>query len=171
MLNADELIKLLDLKPLPVEGGYFRQTYKSLKKILPDSLPEGYETERALSTCIYYLLTSDRDSFSAIHKLPTEEIWHFYLGNPVEMLLLGSGKECRKIILGQDILSGEHVQFVVPAGVWQGAKVVEGGRFALLGTTMSPGFEPDDYTEGSREELVKKYPEYSELITRLTREE
>ena len=162
MITADKIKSLLNLKPHPEEGGYFVETYRSQQH-----LPEGSEGKRALATAIYYLLTPD--TFSEMHRLPSDEVFHFYLGDPVEMLQLlpdGSGKV---ITLGSDILNGMHPQAIVLKEVWQGARLLPGGKFALLGTTMSPGFEFADYEAGKRDVLVELYPQFRELISILTR--
>lgn len=168
-MNASELISLLGLTPLPVEGGYFRETWRSNLVLTPSALPLRYTTDRSLGTAIYYLLTSDPNSFSALHRLPTDEVYHFYLGDPVEMLLLAPDGAANRVLLGQDVAAGENVQFVVPAGSWQGSRLVAGGKFALLGTTMSPGFDPSDYEPGVRAELLARYPQQSASIRALTR--
>lgn len=169
MLTAAQLIRHFDLKPLPVEGGYFRQTYRAPETIAVQALPARYRSDKAFGSAIYYLLTSDPESFSALHTLPTEEIFHFYLGDPVEMLLLYPDGRSERVSLGQDILNGQQVQFVVPRGVWQGSRLIPGGRFALLGTTMAPGFESSDYIGGDRDELIRRYPDRAQLIRELTR--
>ena len=168
-INANSLIQKFSLEALPVEGGHFRQTYKADDAV--SVTPDGQETPllKPRSTAIIYLLSADPDSFSAIHKLPTDEIYHFYLGDPVELLMLREGGASETITLGHDVLNGQHVQFAVPAGVWQGSRLVPGGEFALLGTTMAPGFIGEDYTPGDREVLMKHYPEKAGLITLLTR--
>lgn len=165
MMDANELIHHFRLEPLPIEGGYFRQTWSSGDLV---SIP-GYDSPRPAGTAIYYLLTSDPDSFSALHRLASDEIYHFYLGDPVEMLLLAEGDPGRRIILGPDLLGGQHVQYVVPRSVWQGSRLIPGGRFALLGTTMAPGFDARDFTLGSRQELVRQFPDHATLIRELTR--
>lgn len=169
MLTAEKLIERLGLERLPVEGGYFRQTYLAEETIPRDALPKRYPADKPFSTAIYYLLTSDLDSFSALHKLPTEEIYHFYLGDPVELLLLFPDGRSERVILGPDVLNGQQVQYVAPREVWQGSRLVPGGRFALLGTTMAPGFTESDYQGGDRDELQRRYPEKADLIEKLTR--
>src|SRR4030043_1480467 len=167
MLTADQIITLLNLKPHPEEGGYFVETYRSAENILEGALPIRYKGARPFGTAIYYLLTPE--TFSAMHRLQSDEIFHFYLGDPVEMLQLfpdGSGK---LFILGSDILNGMLPQVVVPQGIWQGTRLLRGGDFALLGTTVSPGFELADYEFGRRDELVKSYPKFRELIIALTK--
>lgn len=169
MLRADRIIELLDLQPLPVEGGHFRQTYRSEESVPGNALPDRYQREKLLCTAIYYLLTTDPDSFSAMHRLPTDEIYHFYLGDPVEMLLLYPDGGSAVVRLGPDLRAGQQVQFVVPGEVWQGARLALGGSFALMGTTMAPGYDEMDYVGGDRSELSERYPERAELITLLTR--
>lgn len=166
MITANELIHRLGLEPLPIEGGYFRQTWSSADLVSIS----GYNAPRPAGTAIYYLLTSDPDSFSALHRLATDEIYHFYLGDPVEMLLLAEGAPGRRILLGPDLDGGQHVQYVVPRSVWQGSRLIRGGRFALLGTTMAPGFDARDFSLGRRQELLQRFPEHAALIRELTRE-
>jgi predicted cupin superfamily sugar epimerase len=166
-LRAEDLIRLLSLAPLPGEGGWYRETYRSGVRIPATGLPRAYGGPRDAGTAIYYLLTSD--TFSAIHRLRGDEIFHFYLGDPVEMLHLRPDGTGGTIVLGSSPGEGMHPQVVVPAGVWQGARMREGGRFALLGCTVAPGFEFEDFELGKRAELVREYPELAEAIRALTR--
>ena len=168
-MSLDEIIQLLKLQPLPGEGGMFAESYRSKESIPEGGLPARYSGLRSTGTAIYYLLTDDRDSFSALHILKTDEIYHFYLGDPVEMLLLLPDGSSKQIILGQDLVNGQSVQFTVPAGTWQGSHLVEGGRFALMGTTMAPGFDPSDFRLGERSELLSGWPQEAERIRHLTR--
>jgi predicted cupin superfamily sugar epimerase len=168
MPTAEELIEFLGLEPLEIEGGWYRQTYISAETISADHLPERYSVDKPFSTQIYFLLRSKHDSFSAMHRLPTDEVYHFYLGDPVEMLLLASGGTSEVIILGGDLFGGQYVQHTVPAGVWQGSRLVSGGEWALMGTTMAPGFTLEDFEAGSREGLVAAYPDRKEWIAQLT---
>jgi predicted cupin superfamily sugar epimerase len=166
-LTAEQIKALLKLEPHPIEGGYFVQTYRSGIEIPKASLPAAYPSGRAIATGIYYLLTPD--TFSAMHRLPGDEMFHFYLGDPVEMLQLKPDGTGEIIRLGQDIVSGMRLQHVVPGGVWQGSRLVAGGSYALLGTTMSPGFEYDDYETGSRAALSQQFPQFAANIAALTR--
>lgn len=170
-MDVEALIELLKLEPLAEEGGLYRQTWVSEDVIPKSALPGRYPADKPMGTAIYYLLTDDPDSFSALHKLPTDEVFHFYLGDPVEMLLLEPDGGNRRVLLGQDVLDDQRVQFTVPRRVWQGSYLLPGGRFALMGTTMAPGFTIDDYTMGEREDLLAVYPKEAELIRRLTRME
>ena len=167
-LTAGQIIELLGLEPLPEEGGLFRQTYRSAEQVPAAALPPRYTAPRQFATAIYYLLTDEPDSFSALHRLKSDEVYHFYLGDPVEMLLLHPDGSSERILLGRELAAGQQVQFVVPAGAWQGSRLIRGG-FALLGTTMAPGYEQDDFELGKREDLLRDYPGQAELIRGLTR--
>jgi predicted cupin superfamily sugar epimerase len=166
MLTADELIALLDLRPLPLEGGHFRETYRSADVLPAAVLPSRYGRDKAAGTAIYYLLTPD--TCSALHRLPTDEVFHFYLGDPVQMLQLHPDGHGDIRIMGPDLRAGQRPQAVVPRGAWQGSYLLSGGAFALLGTTMAPGFDFTDYEAGDRVALTRQYPDFSDLIHRLT---
>ena len=161
-----QLLDLLNLQPHPAEGGYFVETYRSTEAIPPEALPARYQGARRHGTAIYYLLTPQ--TFSAMHRLQSDEVFHFYLGDPVEMLQLRPDGTGRVLLLGPDILGGMRPQVVVPRGVWQGSRLRSGGRFALLGTTVSPGFEYADYETGRRAELIEAYPQFHDRIVALT---
>ena len=167
MITADQLIALLDLKPHPEEGGYFIETYRSAETISEKALPSRYKGRRCFGTAIYYLLTTQ--TFSAMHRLRSDEIFHFYSGDPIEMLQLCPNGSGRVAILGSDILKRMQPQVMIPGGVWQGARLLNGGKFALLGATVSPGFEFADYESGRREELIESFPQFRDLIVGLTK--
>jgi len=166
---ADDIKSALGLVPHPVEGGFFRETYRSASVIDGESLPHGYRSGsvRSIGTAIYYLLTPE--TFSELHRLPTEEVFHFYLGGPVRMLQLFPDGHADEIVLGTDVGAGQRPQVVVPAGVWQGSRLEPGVEFALLGATMAPGFDYADYEQARRTELIALYPDYAAQIVRLTR--
>lgn|SRR5512133_2367626 len=166
MLSADDIKKQLGLVAHP-EGGFYVQTYKSQDRLPKDSVDKRYAGARAAGTAIYYLL--EPGTFSEMHRLKSDEIFHFYLGDPVEMLQLWPDGSSRRVVLGSDLKGGQNLQVVVPKDVWQGSHLVEGGRLALLGCTVAPGFEFEDYASGSRESLIRQYPREQELIAKLTR--
>src|SRR6188472_3722614 len=131
-MTADDVIRLLQLQPHPVEGGFFRETYRSAATLPAGVLPT-HGGQRSVSTAIYYLLKPGH--VSELHVLPGEEVFHFYLGSPVRMLQLwpdGTGKE---LTLGPDLAAGQVPQLVVPGGVWQGTRLLGNDGFALLGCT------------------------------------
>lgn len=168
-MNSREIIERLNLQPLPWEGGYYRETYRADESVAAGALPGRYGGGRQYCTAIYYLLTPDM--ISALHRVQSDEIFHFYLGDPVTMFLLSAEGKATTVTLGSDIAAGQQVQFVVPRFTWQGAMLNEGGKFALMGTTVSPAFDFDDFELGSRETLQAKFPAHHEWITKLTRAE
>jgi predicted cupin superfamily sugar epimerase len=166
MSPAEALIERLQLQPHPKEGGFFRETYRSAERFPAAALSRRYGGERSVSTAIYYLLAPG--TFSALHRLRSDEVFHSYVGSPVQMLQLDPDGRGREVLLGPDVLAGQQPQVVVPAGVWQGLCLVPGGEFALLGCTVAPGFEYADYEHGRRDDLIAAYPAFRDLITRLT---
>src|SRR5262245_22368791 len=160
-MTAEEIIAALGLEPHPLEGGFFRETYRTPQKLMGQ--------DRPLATAIYYLLTPQTNS--PMHKLPGDELFHFYLGDPVQQLQLRPDGTGEVVILGTNVTAGHRPQVLVAGGVWQGAELVPGGRLALLGTTMSPGFAYPDYRAGDRAELVGQFPDFAAIIERLTPDE
>ena len=169
MISAQKIISFFDMKPMPDEGGFYVETYRCEEKISQMGLASRYPSERNISTSILYLLTSD--TFSAVHRVASDEIFHFYLGDAVTMLQLFADGGSEIITLGHDIMNDQHVQVTVPRDVWQGCFLNDGGEFALMGCTVAPGFEFADYRHGDRGELLEQYPRERELILRLTRAE
>jgi predicted cupin superfamily sugar epimerase len=159
-MTADEVIRLLHLQPHPVEGGYFRETYRAAATV------PAHGGERNVSTAIYYLLKPGH--VSELHTLASDEVFHFYLGEPVRMLQLWPDGSGRVVFLGADLAAGQVPQVVVPAGVWQGTRLEVETGFALLGCTVAPGFDYTDYKGGSRVELTAKWPAFADEIARLT---
>lgn len=166
-MKAEDIIKQLGLKPHPTEGGYFLETYRSEDIIKKEVLRGRYKADKSAATAIYYLLTPD--GHSRMHRLKTDEIFHFYLGDPATILLLYPDGSSELITMGQKISDGQQVQTVIPRDTWIGAYLNKGGEYALFGTTMAPGFDYDDFELGNAEELIEKYPEREELIRRLTK--
>jgi predicted cupin superfamily sugar epimerase len=166
-MTADEIIALLNLKPHPEEGGFYAEIYRSEELIPKAALPARYQGARTFGTAIYYLLTPA--TFSAMHRLQSDEVFHFYLGDPVEMLQLAPDGSGKIVALGTDLQAGMQPQIVVPRGVWQGSRLRTGGKFALLGCTVAPGFEFADYEHGRRDELIEKHPSFRDQITALTK--
>jgi predicted cupin superfamily sugar epimerase len=128
-MNAVDVVRLLNLAPLEGEGGFYRQTWHT------------GDASRPGATAIYYLVTPE--SFSALHRLSEDEIFHFYAGDPCEMIQVSPDGVASRHLIGVDLEHGQRPQMIVEAGSWQGTKLVQGGAWALLGTTMAPGFSPD----------------------------
>ena len=164
--EAAAIINALGLVPHPKEGGWFRETYRAAETLPAHVLGARHAGPRAVSTAIYYLLTAT--TFSALHRLAGDEVFHFYAGDPVEQLRLYADGRGEIVTIGNDLAAGQRPQALVPRGVWQGARLASGGRYALLGCTVSPGFDYADYESGERAALAAAYPGFSERIAALT---
>jgi uncharacterized protein len=166
-MTADEVKKILGLTPHPREGGFYIRTYESDEMLPAQSFVEGrYPGARHTGTAIYYLL--EPDTFSEMHRLNSDEIFHFYTGDAVEMLQLKTDGSGLVIRIGNRLGEGERPQVMVPRDVWQGSHLLAGGKWALLGCTVSPGFEFEDYETATRDELCAGWPAFDELIRKLT---
>ena len=154
----------LGLSQLLKEGGYYKETYRSDKVITLQFEKNG---ERSISTLIYYLL--DGDQFSALHKLKSDEIWHFYGGSSLTLYVIDEKGDLEHIKLGNNLENGESFQAVVKANCWFGAKVNNRSSHSLLGCVVSPGFDYQDYELGERKKLVEAYPQHRSIIEELTR--
>ena len=167
------LLDQLKLAPLVPEGGMFALTNKSLQHTTAKNIL-GNEQEHPLSSAIYYLLTTEADSFSAFHRLPADEVYHHYLGLPVTIYMIDQEGTLHIKTLGSEITAGQRPQIIVPAYAWQASHVVRSAGpasgYALLGTTMSPGYIDEDFELGKRNQLVEVFPHHEEIITKLTRE-
>ena len=145
------------------------RTHESGERIAASAFADGrYPGARLTGTAIYYLL--EPETFSEMHRLRSDEIFHWYAGDSVEMLQLAPAGEGRVVRIGMGLGAGERPQVPVSRGVWQGCRLSTGGRWALLGCTVAPGFEFEDYESGRRDELCAGWPEFSEMICALTKE-
>lgn len=165
-LTVKDYIKQLDLLPHP-EGGFYRETYRSVEVIPQNGLPQGFSSARNFATAIYFLI--ERNNFSALHKIKSDETWHFYAGNPLEVVEITEEGKLKKTLVGSNIGLGEVFQYTVRANTWFGSRVKVGGAFSLVGCTVSPGFDFNDFEMASREQLVTKYPDLESTIVQLTR--
>lgn len=164
-MDAATVIEALQLKPLPDEGGYFREMYRAQGRIRPGVLSSTSDS-RSFYSSILYLVTPE--TFSSLHRLAYEEVFHFYLGDPVRQVQIVPNGELREVILGHDILNGQVVQSLVQANRWQGTRLLPGGKWALLGTTMAPAFDWNDFELGIRSRLVEQFPEHKAVIEQYT---
>lgn len=162
--TAEQIIEHLGLRPLAGEGGFYAETYRSAE--LVHELSQRFAGPRVWGTAIYFLLTST--CFSKFHRLKSDEVWHFYQGDSVELVQLKSDGTGAVIRLGHDLFHGEQCQSVVELGVWQGAKLAGNGSWALMGCTVTPGFEFADFELASTEELLRTHPTWKSWIEKLT---
>jgi hypothetical protein len=163
---ARQVIDHFGMQPLPREGGWYVETYRTAEKIARAGLDIRYAGDRCHSTAILYLLTAD--TCSKMHRVKSDEIFHYHLGDSVKMLWLCPDGSSRDIIIGPDILTGQQVQVVVPHNVWQGARLINGGAWCLMSCTVAPGFEFDDYEHGDYEKLIHRWPDCAAEIKLLT---
>ena len=170
-MTADEVKRLLGLAPHPREGGWFVRTYEAGEVVGAECFADGRygggADGRLTGTAIYYLL--EADTFSEMHRLKSDEVFHFYMGDAVEMLRLYPGGRGERVVIGTDLAAGQRPQVVVEKNIWQGSRLVRGGSWALMGCSVSPGFEFEDYEAGVREELLAGWPGWGELVRGLTR--
>ena len=166
MSRVQNIINKLELQPHP-EGGYFRETYRSDGIISQEHLGSEFVGDRNYCTAIYFLLTSD--TFSAFHKINQDEMWHFYKGSPLTLHMISPEGDYSKVSIGNNIENDEVLQFVVPATYWFAAEVIADNSYALVGCTVSPGFDFRDFEMPNRETLIALFPQHSNVITKLTR--
>jgi predicted cupin superfamily sugar epimerase len=173
MTTSGDIIKWLKLQPNTVEGGYLAGTYESPIKLADASLP-GFPitgNSRPLCGAIYYFLGAD--DISILHKVTGDMVYHFYSGDPVQMLLLfppGFPNRTEVFNFNNEIGSGGGPMKVIPGGTWLGSRLIPGGNYALMGVTMAPGFHPNDYAIGERDKLINEYPEQKDMIESLTKQ-
>ena len=164
--QARHWIEQLNLQPHP-EGGWFRETYRSDEVVPASALPDRFGGERCFSTSIYFLL--EGENISALHRIKSDEVWHFYDGASLTIHVIAPNGEYSEIRLGRNSDAGEALQAIVPAGCWFGADLEDKESYALVGCTVAPGFDFTDFEMADRDSLLKLYPRHMEIITRLSR--
>jgi predicted cupin superfamily sugar epimerase len=169
---AGRLIEHYKMQLIPEEGAWFSVTYTSTDSLDGAMLPPRYDGHpHAAGGAIVALMTPH--DFSALHRLQTDETWHFYSGAPLALTLLYPDGTGRTVTLGTNVLRGQLAQFTVPRGVWQGARPIAAGpgSYSFVGTQMAPAFDAGDFEIGYRDELERRYPAFAKRIARLTRTE
>ncbi|MEO0335368.1 MAG: cupin domain-containing protein [Pseudomonadota bacterium] len=156
--SAETAIDRLQLQPHP-EGGYYRETYRSQLEL--EGL-QGFTGLRSCSTGIYFMLKAG--SRSHLHRIRSDEMWHFYAGDPLKIVMLAESGERSEVVIGPWLDEGQTFQFVVPKGVWFGAEVAMGGSFSLVGCTVAPGFDFEDFQMANREAMLAEFPGHAEFL-------
>jgi predicted cupin superfamily sugar epimerase len=167
MITVETLVKELDLLPHP-EGGYYKETYRSEEKIPQSYLSPNFNGDRNMATGIYFLI--EKGNFSALHKIKSDETWHFYYGDALEVIEIDATGNLNITKIGSTILKGETFQYTVKANTWFGSRVGENGIFSLVGCTVYPGFDFNDFELANRQSLSELFPQHKKIITELTRE-
>lgn len=165
-MTVEFLVKALNLLPHP-EGGYYKETYRSEGKIPGVCLSSDFTGDRNMATGIYFLI--ERGNFSALHKIKSDETWHFYYGDALEVIEIDDQGNLTTTNIGSYILKGETFQYTVKANTWFGSRVSNNGAFSLVGCTVYPGFDFNDFELANREGLIKLFPQHQNIITELTR--
>jgi predicted cupin superfamily sugar epimerase len=163
-MNVRQLIQQFSLQPHP-EGGWYKETYRSSELILASALPERFTGSRVFSTAIYFLL--EQHNFSAFHRIKSDECWHFYCGDPLQIFILTSDGNLEVITLGDDILNGQLFQYTVPANSWFASRPAAGSGYCFVGCTVSPGFSFDDFEMADKLVLMAQHPDYKNIIHEL----
>ncbi|MFK7953598.1 MAG: cupin domain-containing protein [Ekhidna sp.] len=165
--RAEDLIQKLQLQKHP-EGGYFKEVYRSNEQISKTGLPNRFAGSKSFGTSIYFMLTSD--SFSAFHKINQDETWHFYEGSTIELHMINTEGVHSTVLIGSKLEEDNHFQFTVSGNVWFAAKVIESNNYSLVGCTVAPGFDFDDFSLANRNDLISSFPNCAEIIEQFTRE-
>ncbi len=164
--TAHYFVEKLNLQPHP-EGGYFAETYRSAEKVDRPHLPSRFSRSRSFSTAIYFLL--EGNNFSAFHRIKSDEVWHFYYGQALDVFIIHPEGELEILRIGNDLENGCSFQGAVKAGCWFASRPVSKNGFSLVGCTVAPGFDFADFELAKRDDLTKEYPMHAELITALCR--
>ncbi len=163
-MDAQDWIKHLNLLPHP-EGGFYRETYRAEGILSIDAAPKA--KLRNYCTGIYFLLLDD--NFSAFHRIESDEMWHYYGGGTLELFEIDADGILYRTLIGNDIKAGAVPQYVVKAGHWFASRVLGQQGFVLVGCTVSPGFDFEDFEMPERDALIQQFPHHQKVITELTR--
>ncbi len=167
MYTAEYYADKLQMLPHP-EGGWYKETYRAAETVASSALPTRFGGERNFSTAIFFLLTGK--TFSAFHRIKSDEVWHFYAGSCLNIYVIDSRGQLRTIKLGNNPERGEEFQAVVKAGSWFASQPEQEDTFSLVGCTVAPGFDFKDFELANREELVSLFPEHRALIEKYCRQ-
>jgi predicted cupin superfamily sugar epimerase len=163
--TADHWIRHLQLTR-HIEGGWYSEVYRSALTLNKDHLPSQFTDNRNACTHIYFLL--EKKGFSAFHRIKSDELWHFYAGDPLIVYEIDETGELKQHLLGNDIEKGQSLFCVIKAGNWFGSRVASSSEYALVGCTVSPGFDFNDFEMGERNRLLDEFPQHADLIRSMT---
>ncbi len=165
-MTVDTLVKELNLLPHP-EGGYYKETYRSEGIITQTCLTSDFSGDRNMATGIYFLI--EKGNFSALHKIKSDETWHFYYGDTLEVIEIDEQGKLTITQIGSNLQEGETFQYTVKANTWFGSRVNSNGNFSLVGCTVYPGFDFNDFELAQQQDLIQLFPQHRQLIIELTR--
>lgn len=165
-MTVETLVKELDLLPHP-EGGFYKETYRSEGIISNSCLSPDFKGDRNMATGIYFLI--EKGNFSALHKIKSDETWHFYYGDALEVIEINEEGNLTITKIGSNLSNGETFQYTVKANTWFGSRVSGNGNFSLVGCTVYPGFDFNDFELANRKNLIHLFPLHKNIIAELTR--
>ncbi|GAB4070274.1 cupin domain-containing protein [Ancylobacter sonchi] len=154
-MTADEVIVRLDLAP-GATCGFVRLTYVAPQRIAPAGLPAPFEGGRPMGSALYFLVTPAAPV--QLHRIRNDQLYHYYLGDPLDVLLLHEDGRVERAVVGPDLAAGQCVQLFIPGGTFHTARLAAGGHWFLGGSTEWPGVEPEDVELGDSEALVARFP-------------
>ena len=163
MTSKESIIKSFSLLPHP-EGGYYKETYRSAELI--ENSSKQFPDQRSYSTAIYFLI--EKNNFSALHRIKSDEVWHFYDGDALEVIEIDLNGNLISTQIGKDISKGQTFQYTVKAGHWFGSRVLKDGEYSFVGCTVSPGFDFKDFEMAKRDDLCRQFPQHKNIIEELT---
>lgn len=166
LAEVKALVEEFKLLPHP-EGGFYKETYRSPQQFDAEIIFNDVKGSRNFSTAIYFLI--EKNNFSALHRIKSDEIWHFYTGDALEVIEIDASGNLKTTLIGNKYKNGEVFQYTVKANTWFGSRVVEGGEFSLVGCTVSPGFDFNDFELAHRDELLREFPRHRKVIEEMTR--
>jgi uncharacterized protein len=165
MSKAKYWVDLLQLIPHP-EGGFYKENYRS-EEAFEDDENENFPSGRALATSIYFLM--EAGDFSTFHRIKSDEVWHFYDGDPIEIFHFDFDGKLHCTVLGRNAEKGKMLTTVVPANLWFGSRPASGSSYSLVGCTVSPGFDFRDFEMAKKSELLREFPSHEAIIAELCR--
>jgi uncharacterized protein len=164
-VTADEIKELLGLQPHPT-CGFVAESYRSSHRIPTSDLPQGYQGDHAYGSVLYFLVTDD--AHMQLHRIRPDQMYHHYLGDPLEVLMLRQDGTGQVATVGHDLAAGMRPQLVIPGGTWHVSRLRPGGDYALLSTTEWPGVEPSDVERPDLDALISAYPDFRQQIQAFT---
>jgi predicted cupin superfamily sugar epimerase len=160
-MSYEDVKRLLKLEP-NATCGYVRVTFMSKERIAPGGLPAPFQSGRPMGSALYFMLTPDEPV--KLHRIRNDQFYHYYLGDPIEVLMLLTDGTTQQHIVGPDLRAGHKVQLFIPGNTFHTARVTGTRQWFLGGSTEWPGVEPEDVELGKADELAKKYPKVAEQI-------
>lgn len=154
-MSANDVRRLLQLEP-NATCGFVRLTYVSKQVIAAGGLPAPFADGQPLGSALYFMVTPEAPV--RLHRIRNDQLYHYYLGDPLELFLLQGDRSAERVIIGPDLGGGQHVQLLIPGGTFHTARLLGRGRWFLGASTEWPGVVPADVEIGDLDRLAARYP-------------